>query len=148
MTKSSRTSVFKRSLPFLLLVLMAVITIAIRYHNRNPESEKEKSAPDVSIAPRDNTKLDRNSAKLYFTKHARCRMKCRHITQQEIRSVLQKGTINYGKSNLKDPKGATFALEGKTTDGQSIRVIFAPKQRHTSVVTVIDLGVEHACDCN
>ncbi len=34
---------------------------------------------------------------LVFTRHARCRMDCRHITVQEIKEILDKGSINYSK---------------------------------------------------
>jgi hypothetical protein len=74
-------------------------------------------------------------------------MKCRKITQQEVKDILTKGTVNYNKSNLNDPKGATYALEGNTDDGQHVRIIFAPKQKHLTVVTVIDLETEFECDC-
>ena len=75
-------------------------------------------------------------------------MKCRQITQQEVKEILAEGEINYSKSNLDDPQGPTYALEGVTDDRQNVRIIFAPKQQHMSVVTVIDLDVEHQCDCN
>ena len=39
-------------------------------------------------------------------------------------------------------------LEGNTDDGQHVRIIFAPKKQHISVVTVIDLENEFECDCN
>ena len=57
--------------------------------------------------------LDRNASELYFTKHARCRMKCRHITQAEVKEILAEGTVNYNKSDLQDPKGATYAIRRK-----------------------------------
>jgi hypothetical protein len=75
-------------------------------------------------------------------------MKCRHITRQEVKEVLAEGTINYNKSNLNDPKGPTYALEGITGDGQHVRIIFAPKQSRVAVVTVIDLENEYDCHCN
>ena len=74
-------------------------------------------------------------------------MKCRQITQQEVRDILLNGKVNYNKSDLNDPKGASYALEGYTKDRQHIRVIFAPKQKHLSVVTVIDLEEERPCSC-
>ena len=75
-------------------------------------------------------------------------MKCRHITQQEVKDILVNGTINYNKSELNDPRGPTYALEGRTKDGQKVRIIFAPKKEHTTVVTVIDLENEFACNCD
>ncbi|MDQ6815640.1 MAG: DUF4258 domain-containing protein, partial [Bacteroidota bacterium] len=92
-------------------------------------------------------KFDRTTTNLFFTKHARCRMQCRHITQQEVKDILVNGTINYNKSNLHDPQGPTYAVEGITNDRQHVRIIFAPKQQHLTVVTVIDLEVDYECNC-
>jgi hypothetical protein len=75
-------------------------------------------------------------------------MKCRYITQQEVKDILAAGTINYAKSDLQDPRGNTYAVEGITRDRQKVRIIFAPKKQHVSVVTVIDLQEEFACNCN
>lgn len=153
----------KKMLPVLFFVILAVITLAIKRCNNSAstrdrhERVSTKKERPTSTGRRDNEArnndnrqngLDRNAAELYFTKHAKCRMKCRYITQQEVREILAEGSVNYNKSNLNDPKGPTYALEGNTDDGQHVRIIFAPKQRHISVVTVIDLENEYACNCN
>ena len=146
----------KKILPIVLLVLMAIAAIALKRCNSNdtklpvPTITKTKSKPTTSgaaIPKDDNLQLDRNTTEFYFTKHARCRMKCRQITQQEIKDILVNGTVNYNKSNLQDPRGATYALEGFTKDKQHVRVIFAPKQSHLTVVTVIDIDEDHDCSC-
>ena len=146
----------KKVLPIVLLIIMAVATLAIRTC-RTPNQVR---VPDDKIATRSSTnsrdgqqgnqsiKLDRNATDLFFTKHARCRMKCRQITQQEVKDILANGTINYNKSDLQDPRGATYAVEGNTNDRQHVRIIFAPKESHLTVVTVIDLDVEHECSCD
>jgi hypothetical protein len=76
-------------------------------------------------------------------------MDCRHITQAEVKDILQNGTINYSKSDIgNNPEcRRKYAVEGKTNDGQRVRIIFAPCQTEVTVVTVIDLGKEWACDC-
>lgn len=74
-------------------------------------------------------------------------MRCRHITQQEVKDIIANGTINYNKSDLNDPRGATYALEGMTQDNQHVRIIVSPKLQHLTVVTVIDLEVEYECNC-
>ena len=85
-------------------------------------------------------------AEYYFTKHARCRMDCRHITQKEVKEIVRKAEVNYNKSELDAPKGPTYALEGYTSkDKQHVRIIVAPKQRHLSIVTVIDLDEDWEC---
>ena len=140
----------RKSLPIILLVILAIAAIAIRRCNSSAVAPKINNRSSSTASPVDGTKqrFDRNVSELFFTKHARCRMKCRQITQQEIKDILANGDINYNKSYLNDPQGPTYALEGMTRDRQHVRVIFAPKQTHMSVVTVIDLEVEHQCDCD
>ncbi len=146
----------KKILPIVLLVLMAIAAIALKRCNSHDaklpvptprQSNPKPTTNGATVQQDDNLKLDRNAAEFYFTKHARCRMKCRQITQQEIKDILINGTVNYNKSNLQDPRGATYALEGYTKDKQHVRVIFAPKQSHLTVVTVIDIDEEHDCSC-
>ena len=38
------------------------------------------------------------NASLIYTRHARCRMDCRHISEEDIREVLREGHINEAKS--------------------------------------------------
>jgi hypothetical protein len=149
-------------LPILLLVVMLVATLLINKCNNsgtvrprdterrtreNRTEENKRTYPRTTKTNKVDGGLDRSGTDLFFTKHAKCRMKCRKITQQEVKDILAKGTVNYNKSNLNDPKGATYALEGNTDDGQHVRIIFAPKQKHLTVVTVIDLETEFECDC-
>ena len=92
--------------------------------------------------------LNRNIGHLILSKHARCRMECRDITEDEIKEILHDGNINYNKSDLNNERGATYALEGYSHDHQHLRVIFAPKKDEMVVVTCIDLDKEWHCDCN
>lgn len=141
----------KKILPVLLLIIMAVLTLWIKRCNNtslpSASTEKRTSANRTANAP-GQIKFDRTATNLFFTKHARCRMKCRHITQQEVKDILVNGTINYNKSDLNDLQGPSYAVEGMTRDRQKVRIIFAPKQQHISVVTVIDLEQEYVCNCD
>ena len=80
-------------------------------------------------------------------------MDCRHITEKEIREILEEGDINYRKSEPDAHPDPKYAMEGYTKEGQHLRVVFAiPKGRSGSdnslvVVTCIELGVEWQCDC-
>jgi Domain of unknown function (DUF4258) len=87
--------------------------------------------------------------KLEYTKHGSCRMQCRGITEAEIKTVLQTGKINYDKSNVRNKPCGTYAVEGNTADGQSVRIIIADCDTISRVVTAIDLKLEHdTCECN
>ena len=92
--------------------------------------------------------------KLEYTKHAACRMECRHISEAEIRELLGngkspgKGEINYNKSNVHDKPYPTYAIEGITSDGKDLRIVIADVEDISRVVTTIDLKLKHDnCDC-
>ena len=92
--------------------------------------------------------IDRHASRLIYTKHARCRMDCRHITETEIREVLEQGEINYKKSEPDARPDPKYALEGYTHEQQHLRIVFAPTARGLVVITCIELGVEWQCDCH
>ncbi|THU39388.1 DUF4258 domain-containing protein [Niastella caeni] len=95
----------------------------------------------------ENDVIDRHPNKLIYTKHARCRMDCRHIDEAEVQEILQEGRINYRKSEPAGRPDPKYALEGTTHDGQQVRIIFAPAKRGMVVITVIDLGTDWSCNC-
>ncbi len=78
-------------------------------------------------------------------------MECRNISESEVEQILSKGIINESKSKEADAEASgqcpTFALEGKTDDGQTVRIVFGACEKITKVITVIDLDTEHQCDC-
>lgn len=147
----------KKALPYLLLLLLLIAAVFIRRCNSKDQltdNDKRKArTEDVTNNDRktDNQKSNLDvfrdpSSDYYFTKHARCRMKCRHITQEEVKEIVQKAEVNYKKSELDAAQGPKYALEGVTSrDKQHVRIIVAPKQRHLTIVTVIDLENEWAC---
>jgi hypothetical protein len=94
---------------------------------------------------------DWRSHKLTYTKHARCRMKCRHITEAEVEHILASGVINEQKSKEEAAEAEgncdTYALEGNTADGQHVRIIFGACPKITKVITAIDLENEYKCNC-
>lgn len=94
---------------------------------------------------------DWRNHKLIFTKHARCRMECREITEAEVEAIVLNGVINEAKSKEEDEEASgqcpTYALEGTTDDGQSVRIVVGACEKITKVITAIDLKEEHTCDC-
>lgn len=112
----------------------------------NPRRDPSRPSPD---GPIDDLGFDRHhgNGKLVFTKHARCRMGCRHIDESEVREILEKGTVNARKSEPAARPDPKYAVEGRTHDGQQVRIIFAPASRGMVVITVIDLDTDWTCDC-
>ncbi len=99
-------------------------------------------------AGNDHDPVNRKESHLVYTRHARCRMECRHITETEVKEILEKGQIDYRKSEPYAHPDPKYALEGYTKEGQHLRIIFAPSPRGLVVITCIELGVEWQCDCN
>jgi Domain of unknown function (DUF4258) len=140
----------KKLIPYLLVLVLLVVALFVKQcrEARNDDglttdTNKEKSS-SKAIGNLDVFR-DEN-AEYFFTKHARCRMECRHITQREVKEIVRKADVNYSKSELDAPRGPKYALEGYTSkDKQHVRIIVAPKQKHLTIVTVIDLDEEWSC---
>ncbi len=119
----------------------------------SPDIENSKSRNPNAGPGRENPRaeeddvINRHPDHLIYTKHARCRMNCRHIDEAEVQEILQQGRINYRKSEPAGRPDPKYALEGTTRDGQQVRIVFATAKRGMVVITVIDLGTEWSCDC-
>ncbi|WP_288095874.1 DUF4258 domain-containing protein [Hydrotalea sp.] len=84
-----------------------------------------------------------------YSRHARCRMECRHITENEIGEIIHNGKIDYRKSQLQaDNCQKRYALEGNTNENQYLRVIVAECGDVLTVITCIDLKEDWPCSCH
>ncbi len=141
----------KKVIPYLLVLVFFILALLVKHCRDQEPSPETKSVTNNQKENAGNSKNNLDifrdpEATYFFTKHARCRMACRRITQKEVKEIVRKAEVNYNKSDLNDPKGPTYALEGYTTkDQQHLRIIVAPKQRHLSIVTVIDLDKDWEC---
>ncbi|ULQ53806.1 DUF4258 domain-containing protein [Flavihumibacter fluvii] len=96
----------------------------------------------------DNKYFNRDIHNLAFSRHARCRMNCRQVSEADVLDILKNGTINPQKTRLDDQPCPSFALEGYSSlDKQHLRIIFAQCEDQTKVVTCIDLDKEFYCNC-
>ena len=144
----------KKYLPFILLLAAGIFFYWIKAHQRGPsahvpiklEAPAVEPAPSSAPAITENDPIDRTIQHIVYSKHARCRMNCRHIDESEVKEILKEGVINYNKVEDSD-KGKTYPLEGTTHDKQHVRIVFAPHSNELVVVTVIDLDTEWPCDC-
>ena len=128
------------------LVLLAVILTLARPSSTLKRENSKKETENPAEFDRRET-LNRNASNLIYSKHARCRMGCRHISEAEVIDILRNGDINYQKSDMRGSPDPKYAVEGKTEDGQEVRIIYAQSPRGVVVVTVIDLDHEWSCDC-
>jgi hypothetical protein len=144
----------KKYLPFIILIAAALLLWYIKKHQRGslpekPQTEQRNENENISvtaISDKDEP-FKRHFEHLVYTKHAKCRMDCRHIDESEVKEILEYGAINYNKIENND-KGKSYPLEGVTHDKQHVRIVFAPKKENLVVVTVIDLDKDWNCECN
>jgi len=147
---------FKKYIPFIILLAAAFAILYIKQHQRGVGPDPvaihiTPSSASTNISSADSTTQDdpinRHPDQIIYSRHARCRMDCRHITETEVKEILSAGKINYDKIE-DNPKGKTYPLEGVTQEHQHLRIVFAPKgDKDVEVVTCIDLGTEWTCDC-
>jgi hypothetical protein len=159
----------RKALPWVLLAVMTIFTLFLlsqrqkRENNSLPEktrtNQERKGSADPGSSDRRvrNTdpqspasregQLNRHPQQVNYSKHARCRMGCRHIDGDEINEILQNGELNVHKSDMRGQPDPRYAVEGTTRDGQKIRVIVAQGARTSTIVTVIDLDTDWDCDC-
>jgi hypothetical protein len=146
----------RKYLPYICLVAAALMLFLIKRNQRGnvpakPETEQTDNHITVpAVLPEEKPEevegFNRNTTKLIFSKHAKCRMGCRNIDELEVREILLKGKVNHKKIQ-RDKRGPTYPVEGYTHDNQHVRIVFAPKDDGLVVVTVIDLGKDWSCDC-
>jgi hypothetical protein len=141
----------KKYFPFILLIAAAVLLCYIKNHQRGKNTETVTVQHEtIPVQPtttiNNDLPFDRHANHLIYSKHARCRMDCRHIDESEVQEILDNGVLNNNKVEESD-KGKTYPLEGITHDKQHVRIVFAPKQENLVVVTVIDLDKDWYCDC-
>lgn len=131
-----------RYFPFIALLAAALFFYWVKTNQRG--RNKGVQRPSTEVQPG----INRHPSKIIYSKHARCRMDCRHIDESEVKEILETGTLNSAKIETSE-KGTSYPLEGKTHDGQRVRIVFAPKEDGTTVVvTVIDLDTDFSCSCN
>ena len=147
----------------IVVVLLVAVLFAKLYkntpHSTNPTVKTQTYEPNQTAptAHQDNTQphtagdqqnvIDPN-AHLIYTKHARCRMDCRHISEADIKEVLREGHVNEAKSQQNQSPCPTYAIEdNRNSDGIRLRIVFAKCETEVKVVTCIDRDDEFACDC-
>lgn len=134
---------------YLLLLLLIAVIVIKRIYQHQPDGASntiEQQQPDINHK-HSRDELIRDTTLLQYSKHARCRMDCRHISPQEVKDILLHGRINYKKSDLKNNRCPRYAVEGTTTDRQQVRIVFAQCSDDIVVVTAIDLDTSWQCHC-
>ena len=136
----------KKLAPFLILILMAILVIVIKRCKGEPLITTSKKTNSTSIAKRDHG-FDRTLSYIEYTAHAKCRMQCRHISQQDVEDIMRSGEINYSKSDVNEAPCPVYAVQGYTRTNEHLRVIFGQCDYKTKVITCYNLDEDFACHC-
>ncbi|OWY19032.1 hypothetical protein C7N43_23420 [Sphingobacteriales bacterium UPWRP_1] len=114
---------------------------------KSPVEQPETTNPEYPVKGDEvNQKLQ--SKKLIYTKHARCRMGCRNISEEEVVYVLKNGKVNMVKSDMDNAPCPKYAIEGETAGKERVRIVFADCPDATKVVTTIDLNNDDDSNCH
>ncbi len=131
----------------LFLALTACDPAAKRQEEQQQIAPSKQLVPSAPATEGHQTLIDPDT-KLIYTKHARCRMSCRHISEADIREVLREGHINEAKSKQEPGRCPAYAIEDeRNSDHIRLRIVFAKCENEVKVVTCIDRDDEFACDC-
>lgn len=138
---------YKKYLPFLVLIAAGLLLFYVKQKQRGqwvrPENDTHVTIPAI-----EESAINRAATHIIYSRHAKCRMECRHIDASEVKEILLGGTLNKNKIQ-EDGRGITYPLEGVTHDRQHVRIVFAPKNENTvEVVTCIDLDTDWPCNCH
>lgn len=147
----------KKALPYIFLIGLVIVALIVKRFRSIDEPPTKKTSTRSSTSNRADNKsttvdrdrgFDRRVSYIEYTTHAKCRMKCRKITQEEVKDIMQNGEINYNKSDLNDRPCPSYALEGYTEkDNQHVRIVFGQCNEKTKVITCIDLDNDFECHC-
>ena len=130
------------------LILIALTGIVLSACGPASQGKEGSSPPNQPQASGQNQSIIDPNTPLIYTKHARCRMACRHISEADIREVLREGHVNEAKSKQEAGKCPAYAIEdNRNSDGIRLRIVFAKCDNEVKVVTCIDRDDEFACDC-
>lgn len=132
-----------RYIKYVIVFLLAVLVIWGKFRQPGGSSGRQTREPAGLSLEQEIRSLAGN---LSVSRHARCRMQCRHIDEAEVREVLESGIINNDRIEKSD-KGISVPLEGETHDRQHVRIVVAPKENKLVLVTVIDLDTDWPCEC-
>lgn len=137
----------KKGTPFLVIIVLALLVFTIRRCQQNRSDNRTTRTESRSTKDTHKRGLDRTLARIEYTEHARCRMKCRKISQEDVEDIMRNGDVNYRKSDVNDRPCPTYAVQGYTRDREHLRVIFGQCDDRTKVITCYNLEEEFECHC-
>src|SRR6187397_2092180 len=107
----------KKAAPIIIVAALAALLFVVRQCKHEPTTRSQSTVTnkdtqkDQGTINRDKG-FDRRITYLEYSKHAKCRMECRRISQLEVEEIMQDGKINYNKSDLQNARCPRYAIEG------------------------------------
>ena len=137
--------------PYILIIVLGVGLFFVKRcqseKGAKPNVTDTRDTRDPASGVNRNHGFDRRISYIEYTEHAKCRMKCRRISQDEVEEIMKDGKVNYNKTDVNARPCPAYAVEGKTKDDQRVRIVFGQCDLKTKVITVIDLNTDWSCDC-
>jgi aromatic ring-opening dioxygenase catalytic subunit (LigB family) len=92
-----------------------------------------------------------NKLAFRYSKEVECKIKCKQITQAEVKEILHNGKVNFSKSNSRGTLVPSYAIEGKTSSNKNLRVIVTIYEADSvaEITTAINMDGEKndTCTC-
>jgi hypothetical protein len=129
---------------FISLFLLLLLSCDVPVQNQ-PKQEREVEESTLPKA------ILFEEKKVKISRHAACRMDCRHIDAGEVQEIINLNKINQRKSNPKQEgkRCPSIAFEGFTKrDRQHLRIVVGDCDKRPILITVIDLKNNYRCSCN
>ena len=91
--------------------------------------------------------FNRDPDYLVYSRQALCIMQCLDIDSAEIDYIIERGVIMINRSNRRARPCALITMQGRTSTGKSLRVIFEQCSKETRVINSYNLEKDITCDC-
>lgn len=105
---------------------------------------------DIFKGPQDVIFEKMKHGALVITDNGKCRMKCKNITEEDVKALMTYGDVNYSESQVHEKPCPFYAVDGKSKDGREIRIVYrlCTNDSLTEVITALDLsaGID-TCEC-
>jgi hypothetical protein len=131
--------------PYLILLAAIILFYWVKTNQRGsrmPEPERVT----VETRQEEEEGFTRQPDSIFYTRHSRCRMNCRKISEAEIKEIIAGGKLNKKKIQSYEDR-VSYPLEGKTSNDRLLRIVVATRRNSLVIVTAIDLDRDWPCDC-
>lgn len=87
-------------------------------------------------------------SEIIYSPHAKCMMKCRKISQDNVMEILKNGNVNFKESNIHRTPCPTYAIEGELSGNKKMRILVTTVDSIAEIETAISLDFQKdSCFC-